>query len=193
MEQRKRKTFQVKEGKINELNTHIYNNEHSSINSHSFSILNNQKQEYNLSNLDDIIRLSQKNLQILSIKLGRLPKHFLKALDITKIAPETLNIQEKLECLIGIENLRGKLIDYSLDCNEILGYFKDILLELESNAIYIEEDKEKLMKFVDKRVDIFQSGDTTRTKLQESYHLIMNLENFTAKKNKNFNDRNDTI
>ena len=110
-----------------------------------------------------------------------MPKNLIKAIDIIKIIPDSLNTQEKLECLTAMGILREKLFDYILDSEEIFSYFKDILLESEANIVKTTENKELLMKIIDKRIEIFQSSDITRTKIQESFHLVMNLKNLEGK------------
>ena len=135
----------------------------------------------NLDTLNSLIYHSQNNLKILSTKLGRLPRNLCKAMEIVQTRPESLTTREKLECLSAMEILREKFIEFTADSEEMLGYFKDILLEAEAAAVEIGSDKESFMKIVDKRVEIFQSGDPTRTKIQEAYHLIMGLEQWRSR------------
>lgn len=189
--QRLSRLIQVREGKLQELKANPQSNQNilsSSLSDLAISDLNKPR---NLEKLDAIIYSSQKNLKIFSIKLGKLPKNLVKALDTLQVRPERLSVVEKLEYLSAIEILREKLTDFTADSEEMLGYFKDIILESESNGVDLDGDKEKFLKFVDKRVEIFQSGDPTRTKIQESYHLIMNLEQWKGQKNQNLMGNNE--
>ena len=179
--QRLSRVIQERESKLQELKC-LPQPTHSFLStSASESNIADLNKPQHLDKLDSLICHSQKNLKILSTKLGKLPRNLCKAMDIVQIRPESLATSEKLECLSAMEILRERFIDYTADSEEMLGYFKDILLESEAVAVGVGNDRDDLMKIVDKRVGIFQSGDSTRTKIQEAYHLIMRLEQWKSR------------
>ena len=176
--QRLSRLIQVREGKLQELKgqpQNLQNILQGKNHSQAQDLSENLGQ--NINKLDEILLKSQTNLQILCSKLGKIPKNIENAMNIVPVQPKSLTTSEKLECLEVFEMLKEKLTTISLDSEEILGYFKDIVLESEANAVNMNSDKELLMKLVDKRVEIFQSSDITRTKIQEAFHLAMKLEN----------------
>lgn len=183
--QRLSRIIQVREGKLQELKPQLQN-PNFSMNKSNSSIPELSEFE-NYEALDSVIRLSQKSLKLQSVKLGSLPRNLDKAMNAVLIDPASLSINEKLEFLVAIEILREKLIELSLDSEEILGYFKDILLESEASAFAMKGNKDHLMKYIDKRVEIFQSRDTSHTKIKEIYHLIMGVENWKNKNSGSFN------
>lgn len=174
--QRLSRLIQVRETKLKELKDGLENVSRDTSKSKPLITGDEITGIEDLDKLDTILDLSRNNLRIMSVKMGSMPRKLAKALEVVNVDFANLTSQGKLECLSAMEILREKLIDLSLDSNEILNYFKDILLEVETHAVAQCANKETAMKLVDQGVEIQQSNDTTRTKIQEMYHLIMKME-----------------
>ena len=103
-------------------------------------------------------------------------------MDLVLKDPSTMLPGEKFECLSGIELLREKLSDLILNSDEILSFFKDIALECEAIGSSFKFSQETLLRFADKREEIFVSKELNRVKIQNLYRLVMNLESWKCKK-----------
>lgn len=130
----------------------------------------------NPDKLDGILELSRKNLRIMSKKIGNIPRKLVNALEVVDVDFKKLSVKGKFECLSAMEMLKEKMIDLSLDSNETMGYFKDILLEVEAQLVKTYGNKEDIMKIVEQGIEMQQSYSNSRTKIQEMYHLIMKIQ-----------------
>ena len=180
--QRLNRLIQVRETRLQELS---YNNpipSHSRLSSGPFlDDLPSSDQD----RLTEILHISQRNLKILSIKVGSLPQNLVKALDLVLEDPSPMSTSQKFDCLSAIELLQEKLCDLVLNSEEILSFFKDIALECEasaSNCKTLQEGQEGLLAFADQREEIFLSKDLNRVKIQNLHRLVMSLESWKRRK-----------
>ena len=176
--QRLSRLIQVRESKLQELSTNHLSTKSQFISqpySEDFPFAESDR-------LTEILALSQKNLKVLSFKIGLVPKNLLKAMDLVLKDPSSMLPGEKFECLSGIELLREKLSDLILNSDEILSFFKDIALECEATGSSFKFSQETLLRFADKREEIFVSKELNRVKIQNLYRLVMNLESWKCRK-----------
>ena len=171
--------IQVRETRLQELSTYNHIPGHSRLSSEPFlEELPSTEQD----RLTEILLLSQKNLKILSFKVGNLPQNLIRAMELVLDDPNSMTTSQKFDCFSAIELLQEKLCDLVLNSEEILSFFKDIALECEASASNPKSCQEGLLAFAEKREEIFISKDLNRVKIQNLHRLIMNLENWKRRK-----------
>ena len=171
--------IQVRETRLQELSTYNHIPGHSRLSSEPFvEDLPSTEQD----RLTEILLLSQKNLKILSFKVGSLPQNLIRAMELVLDDPYSMTTSQKFDCFSAIELLQEKLCDLVLNSEEILSFFKDIALECEASASNPKSCQEGLLAFAEKREEIFISKDLNRVKIQNLHRLIMNLENWKRRK-----------
>ena len=180
--QRLNRLIQVREARLQELSPHSQIPSHSRLSSGPFlEDLPSTEQD----RLTEILLLSQRNLKILSIKVGSIPQNLIRAIELVLDEPSSMSTSQKFDCLSAIELLQEKLCDLALNSEEILSFFKDIALECEASASGPKpghEGQEGVLAFADQREEIFQSKDLNRAKIQNLHRLIMNLESWKRRK-----------
>ncbi|OMJ90396.1 hypothetical protein SteCoe_7198 [Stentor coeruleus] len=170
---------QVRETNIKELKDDLHNSPLPKTN--QLSTINDTSKFSNPDKIDGILELSRKNLRMMSKKIGNIPRKLIKALEVVDIDFKKLSAKGKFECLSAMELLKEKIFDLSLDSNEIMNYFKDILLEVEAQLVKSYGNKEDMIKIVEQGVEIQESNNTSRTKIQEMYHLIMKMQGLCSR------------